>query len=106
MSFLGWERFVCPTRYPPAYAHSRSNGGTPISYVGDEVRRTMHRPITRPQTPARGGLRIPAESQPAPSARSLPGIRITIVSPHHAPSIIAPRQGSGAALGFRAAPAT
>ena len=40
-----------PTRYPPAYAHSRSNGGTPFSYVGDEVRRAMHRPITRPQTP-------------------------------------------------------
>ena len=84
-----------PTRYPPAYAHSRSNGGTPFSYVGDEVHCAMHGPITRPQIPARGGRRISAESQSAPFARSLPGIRITIVSRPHAPSIIAPWQGSG-----------
>ena len=84
-----------PTRYPPAYAHSRSNGGTSFSYVGDEVHRAMHRPITRPQIPARGDGRIPAESQSAPSAQSLPGVLITIVSRPHAPSIIAPWQGSG-----------
>ena len=84
-----------PTRYPPAYAPSRSNDGTPFSYVGDEVHRAMHRPITRTRIPARGGRRIPAESQSAPSAQSLPGILIAIVSRPHAPSIIAPWQSSG-----------
>ena len=79
-----------PTRYPPAYAHSRSNDGTPFSYVGAEVHRAMHRPITRTRIPARRGRRIPAESQSAPSAQSLPGIRIAIVPRPHAPSIIAP----------------
>ena len=38
---------------------------------------------------------MPAQSHSTPSARSLPGIRITIVSRPHAPSIIAPWQGSG-----------
>ena len=84
-----------PTRYPPAYAHSRSNDGTPFSYVGDEVHRAMNRPITRTQIPGRGGRRIPAQSHSAPLAQSPPGIRITIVSRPHAPSIIAPWQGSG-----------
>ena len=84
-----------PTLYLPAYTHSRLNGGTPFSYVENEVHSAMHRPITRLWIPARGGLRIPAESQSAPSARSLPGIRITIVSRPHAPSIIVPWQGSG-----------
>ena len=84
-----------PTRYPPAYAPSRSNDGTPFSYVGEDVHRVMHRPITRTRIPSCGGRRIPAQSQSAPSAQSLPGIRITIVSRPHAPSIIAPWQGSG-----------
>ena len=83
------------TRYPPAYAHSRSHGGTPFSYVGDEVHCAMHGPITRPRIPTRGGLRVPAESQSALSARSLLGMRIINVSRPHAPSIIAPWQGSG-----------
>ena len=84
-----------PTRYPPAYAHSRSTDGTRFSYVGDEVHRAMHRPITRARIPARGDRRIPAQSQPAPSARSLTGTRTTLVSRPHAPSIIAPWQGRG-----------
>ena len=83
-------RVKYPTRYPPAYAHSPSNCGTPFPYVGDEVRCAMNRSITRTQIPARGGLRTPAESQSAPSAPPLPEIHITIVSPPHAPSIIAP----------------
>ena len=58
----------------------------------------MHRPITRTRIPARGGRRIPAQSQSAPSAQSPPGNRITIVSRPHAPSIIAPWQGSGRRL--------
>ena len=83
-----------PTRYPAAYAHSRSNDGPPFSYVGAAVHHVMHQP---PQTriPARRGRRIPAQSQAAPSARSLPGIRTTLLSRPHAPSIIAPWQGSG-----------
>ena len=84
-----------PTRYPPAYAHFPSNGGTPFSYVRDEVHCAMLRLITRPQIPARGGRRIPTESQSALSARSLLGMRIINVSRPHAPSIIAPWQGSG-----------
>ena len=84
-----------PTRYPPAYAHSRPNDGTPFSYVGAEVHRAMHRPITRTRIPARRGRRIPAESQSAPSLQSLHGILIAIVSRPHASSIIALWQGSG-----------
>ena len=84
-----------PTRYPPAYAPARSNGGTKFSYVGEDVHRVMHRPITRTRIPACGGRRMPARSHSTPSARSLPGIRITIVSRPHAPSIIASWQGSG-----------
>ena len=83
------------TRYPPAYAQSRSNAGTPFSSVGDEDHSAMDRRTTRPQIPARGGRRIPAQSQSALSAHSPPGIRITIVSRLPVPSIIAPWQGSG-----------
>ena len=36
-----------PTLYLPAYTYSRSNGGTPVSYVENEVHSAMHRPITR-----------------------------------------------------------
>ena len=88
-------RIKYATRYPPAYAHSRSNGEITFSTVGDEILCAMHRPITRPQTFARGGRRVPAQSQPAPTARSLPKVRITIVTRPHAPSIIASWQGSG-----------
>ena len=55
----------------------------------------MHRPIARTRIPARGGRRMPAQSHSAPSAQSLTGIRTTLVSRPHAPSIIAPWQGSG-----------
>ena len=48
-------------RSPSAYGHRRSSAGTPFTYVGDEVQCAMHGPITRPQIPARGGLRVPAE---------------------------------------------
>ena len=54
----------------------------------------MHWSIRRPWILGRGDLRIPAQSQSAPSAQSLAGLRIAIVSRAHSPSIMVPWQGS------------
>ena len=76
-------------RSPGAYGHRRSSADTPRSCVEDQVPGTMRRRTSLLWIPTRGSLRVPAESQSAPSAQSPPGIRITIVSRPHARSIIA-----------------
>ena len=60
----------------------------------------MHQPITRDSISARRARRMPAGSRPAPSARSLAGIRIILVSRPHGPRIIAPWQGIVPHSGF------
>ena len=82
-------------RSPSAYGHRRSSAGTPRLYVEDPVPGTMHPRISLPWISPPGGRRMPAERPSARSAQSLPRIRIAIVSHPHAPSIIAPWQGSG-----------
>ena len=48
-------------RSPSAYGHRRSSAGTPRTYVGDQVRGTMHPRTSLPWIPPRGGQRMPAE---------------------------------------------
>lgn len=73
----------------------RSSGGTPRSYLGDQVSGVMHWPASLPWIPARRARRMPAVYRSAPSARSLPGTRVTTMCRPHGPRIIASRPGSG-----------
>ena len=89
------SHYLIGDRYLPTYCHHRSSDRTSRSCVEDQGPGAMHGSITRTWIHARRGPRMPAVSQLAPSARSLSGIRITIVYRPHGPRIIAPWQGSG-----------
>ena len=85
--------FESPTACPSPASCWWANGGGVDGYTDRDDRHTIATGEGMPACPS--GSRVPAESQSALSARSLLGMRIINVSRPHAPSIIAPWQGSG-----------